>query len=94
MLRLKRSCRTTASGHHEIALPFKDGVSTFPNNIMLAVKRLESLKRKFLSNEKFHTDYCTFMSDVINKGYAEKVHPEDKFKETGVYIPHHGIYHH
>lgn len=54
-------------------------MSTLPNNKMLAVKRLESLRRIFLSNEKFHTDYCTFMLDVINKGYVEKVHPEDIF---------------
>ncbi len=70
----------TEGGHYEIALPFKDEAPTLPNNRKLAVKRLEGLKRKFLSNEGFHADYSTFMSEVIDKGYAERVHEKDMNK--------------
>lgn len=61
----------SACGHYEVALPFRDEVPTLSNNRKLAVKGLEGLKGKFLSNESFHTDYCTFMLNVIDKGCAE-----------------------
>lgn len=41
------------------------------------------------------SEYRDFLSDIIRKGYAEKVPPEDLKPESGSLwcIPHHGVYH-
>ena len=59
-----------------------------------AEKRLNSLKKRVMSDDKYCTDYCSFMSDIISKGYARKVDDDlkDQLGRTW-YLPHHGIYH-
>ncbi|XP_071094674.1 uncharacterized protein [Haliotis cracherodii] len=82
-------------GHYHISLPFKCSNVQMPNNSVQALKRLDSLKRKFNKDQKFSDDYKTFMEDILAKGYAEKVPIEELEGQTGKvwYIPHHGIYH-
>eukprot|EP00111_Clytia_hemisphaerica_P010539 TCONS_00030765-protein len=65
---------------------------SFPDNFPQALKRMDSLKRKFQSSAKFHSDYVGFMKNIIEKGYAQQVtssYPEGQ----NWYIPHHGVYH-
>ncbi|KAK0146187.1 hypothetical protein N1851_014504 [Merluccius polli] len=40
-------------------------------------------------------EYTSFMEDILKKGYAEKVPPQQLRREDGKvwYIPHHGVYH-
>lgn len=66
-----------------------------PNNRVIAEQGTFNLKKKFLKNPSLHQDYITFMSDMITKGYAEKVPDEDLSCNNGKvwYIPHHGVYH-
>ena len=79
-------------GHFELPLPFKDEVK-LPNNKSVALKRFNGLKVRLMKNEQYLKDYVTFMNDLIEKGYAEKV-PEDQLLNEPVwYIPHHGVYH-
>jgi len=61
----------------------------------MAEQRTFHLKRKFQRDQVYATEYKGFMSDIIKKGYAEKVPPEDLQLENGKiwYIPHHGVYH-
>lgn len=63
--------------------------------ITMWLMRLSSLKRKFKRNETFHEEYKTFLSDVIEKGYAALVPQEQLSRKDGRvwYIPHHGVYH-
>ena len=94
-------CETVESGivhledlHYEMPLPFKHLNIQLPNNYAQAEKCLIGLKRRLKADERYYADYCSFMSDIISKGYASKV--DDEFKdEVGRtwYLPHHGIYH-
>ena len=47
-----------------------------------------------MSDDKYYTDYCSFVSDIISKGFARKVDDDlkDQLGRTW-YLPHHGIYH-
>lgn len=66
-----------------------------PNNLCVAKQRCNGLKRKFEKNKQFHEEYTRFLSDVLEKGYAEKV-PEDQLdRDDGKvwYVPHHGVFH-
>ena len=80
--------------HYEMPLPFKHQKIQLPNNYAQPEKRLTGLKRRPKADDKYYADYCSFMADIISKGYARKV--DDEFKdEVGRtwYLPHHGIYH-
>lgn len=45
----------------------------FPKNYVVASLHAQFLKRKFIRNLDFHKDYCSFMEDMLWKGYAKKV---------------------
>ena len=79
-------------GHYQLPLPFKKQIMDVPNNKSLAIKRVFSLKKKLQTNKKMHEDYCTFMKNIFDKGFAEKC---DSSSENGKtwYLPHHGVYH-
>nr|XP_061785759.1 uncharacterized protein LOC133576497 [Nerophis lumbriciformis] len=82
-------------GHYQMKLPFKSENTSLPNNICVAKQRIRGLERRLQRNADFHSEYTSFLTDVINKGYAEQV-PQHQLKprEGGVwYIPHHGVYH-
>ncbi|XP_066932171.1 uncharacterized protein [Clytia hemisphaerica] len=79
-------------GHYHVPLPFRNKNQFFPDNFPQALKRMDSLKRKFQSSAQFHSDYVSFMKNIIEKGYAQEVtssYPEGQ----NWYIPHHGVYH-
>lgn len=84
---------TEKSGdYYIIPLPFKSEHQTMPNNYPLALKRLMCLRKRFLSNKKFHNDYLAFLDDMIFKGFVSRVtthYPEGR----NWYVPHHGVYH-
>ncbi|KAK0143550.1 hypothetical protein N1851_018290 [Merluccius polli] len=66
-----------------------------PNNRDVARKRTLNLIRKFKLDPGYALEYRNFMSDVIQKGYAEMV-PQDMLqRQDGKvwYIPHHAVYH-
>ena len=82
-------------GHYHLPLPLRDRNTVMPNNYQMAEQRALYLKRKFKKDDVYATEYKRFMSDIIMKGYAEKVPSEDLHQENGKlwYIPHHGVYH-
>ena len=45
---------------------------------------------------QYHAEYVSFISEIIEKGYARKVSAEELLPEEGKvwYLPHHGVYHH
>ena len=94
--------RRCADGHYEMPLPLKEPRLDLPNNREIAVRRLNQLKRRFKSDDKYRNDYVTFMGNLLKNGYAETVPPEDRSTQTSTpenpersnwYIPHHGVYH-
>ena len=51
--------------------------------------------QKLQNDSKLRKDYSEFISDIIDKGYAEKV-PAEKLNHCDGrvwYLPHHGVYH-
>lgn len=83
------------NGHYCIDLPFRKDDVIMPNNRCLVEQRLMSLKRKFTKNQEFQKEYTAFLTDVIDKGYAEAVPQDQLFRDDSKvwYIPHHRVYH-
>ena len=81
--------------HYEMPLPFKGDEPELPNNRPLALKRLNSLQKRFESDQKYSNAYVEFMDNIISKGYAEKVPTSELALDNGqiYYIPHHGVFH-
>ncbi|XP_033101162.1 uncharacterized protein LOC117104423 [Anneissia japonica] len=94
-LKLSNDNMKFKDGKFEIPLPFRNRNHLMPNNYSLAVKRLSSLRTKMQRNADFMKDYTTFMENMIEKGYAEKVKGDkpDENNSRIWYIPHHGVYH-
>ena len=81
----------TPDGYYEMPLPFRNRPS-LPDNRAVALTRLQYLKRRFIKDPKYRTDYETFMEDIIRRGEAEQVLDDDEANNVW-YIPHHGVYH-
>ncbi|XP_013856523.1 uncharacterized protein LOC106512453, partial [Austrofundulus limnaeus] len=83
------------NGHYCLDLPFNKDDIIMPNNRCIVEQRIQNLKRKFEKNKAYKEEYTAFVTDWIDKGYAEVV-PHDQLepKDGGVwYLPHHGVYH-
>ena len=87
---LKVETCTDKNGFYEMPLPFKIQKPMLPNNIFMAEKRLNSLKKKLCKNESLFKDYTNFIDMMLQNGYAE----EAPLKPGGIewYIPHHAVY--
>ena len=81
-------------GHYEMPLPLRDERLCLPYNKSLALHRLDYLKRRLKRDEIYRDHYCSFMKDMIEKSYAERVPAESIDRNDGrvFYIPHHGVY--
>ncbi len=82
-------------GHYSLKLPFRNDDVVLPNNLCVAKRRCNGLKRKLERNPQLHEEYTRFLSDVLDKGYADRV-PEDQLdRDDGKvwYVPHHGVFH-
>ena len=58
------SCRVSDNGHYEIALPFCQADPRLPNNVEVAKRRLEGLKRRLLKDTRLKEHYMATMSDI------------------------------
>ena len=76
-------------------LPFKSSEFILLNDKILAPHRLKYLKRHLKRDLKYRNEYTTFMRDLLDKGYAEKVPESELLGKDGCinYIPNHGVYH-
>ena len=75
--------------HYEIPLPFRESNVQLPNNRSQAVQRLRGLRKRFQGDKQYLAEYVSFMSEIIEKGYARKVvlksYPLKK-KRCGTYL--------
>ena len=81
------------NNHYEIALPFRDSDVLMPNNREQAEKRARCLQQKFTKNQGFYKDYQAFVNEMLEKGFAEKIHSSLDRNGKVWYLPHHGVYH-
>ena len=92
--KIEQGIHQRLDGHYEMPLPFKDDNIQLPDNKEQALLRLVKLCQRLKNDEKYHSDYMRFMSEIISNGYAETV-PEQELdlKDGRVwYLPHHGVY--
>ncbi|XP_066928826.1 uncharacterized protein [Clytia hemisphaerica] len=80
-------------GHYIIPFPFRDEKDLPSNNRNMAMKRLESLKRKLQLNSEFKCDYLEYFDLMLKSNYARKIDDSDISDDDCWYIPHHGVYH-
>ena len=80
---------TIKDGHYELPLPFRQDNPQMPESRQQALARLASIKRKLQTDKAFYEDYCAFMKNIIDKGYASLCTDN----EASWYIPHFGVYH-
>lgn len=94
-MHLVSSSAKVVDGHYSLRLPLRNENIKMPNNRGMAQQRADNLKRKLKKNPDFHKDYVTFMRDIIDKGYAEKITARELSRSDNRvwYIPHHGVYH-
>ena len=90
---MKKECKLV-DGHYQLPLPLRNQNVRVPNNRDVALQRKNGLKKRFIKNEKFYSDYSAFMEEVIAKDYARKVSNIGESSENQRwYMPHHGVYH-
>ena len=58
----------------------------------MAEQRLKYLKRKMERNDEYKHENTTFMNEMIENNFCERVPLYDVNKPSW-YIPHHGVYH-
>ena len=92
-LKIMKEGLSIENGHIELPLPFKEDDIYFPDNKLIALKRLYGLKKRLLKNCEFRNDYKKSMCELMEKGYAEKVNSSPDQEGHIWYIPHHGVYH-
>ena len=73
-------------------LPFKSR-PLLPNNRVMALTRLEHLKRNFIKDGKYKEDYIKFINEILSRGDAEEAPSVPPENQETWYIPHHGVYH-
>ncbi|XP_077974180.1 uncharacterized protein LOC120329794 [Styela clava] len=93
MERVNKSIHLTTDGHYEIDLPFKNPNVILPKNKSHAEQRLEYLRRRFLKEPDFYNEYKSFVKDMIDNGYAEKVNNSGECDGKTWYLSHHGVRH-
>lgn len=83
------------NGHYQVALPLKNSNISMPNNRKVVEQRQCHLKRRLQRDPVFYEEYNTFINDLLDKGYAERVPDAELERSDGRvwYIPHHGVYH-
>jgi len=71
----------------------REGEVTFPDNRLIAEKRLESTERKLNRDEELAKKYCAIIEDYVNKGYARKITPEEASAPSTKpwFLPHHPV---
>ena len=95
LLKMEQGVRQREDGHYEMPLPFRKESPVMPNNKSIALHRLTKLRTRMETNKRYRDDHITFMNELIERNYAERVPENELANEDGNvwYIPHHGVYH-
>lgn len=92
---LTKGLHKNADGNWEAPLPFKTDDVLLPDSKGHCLRRLLSLKRKLLNDNKLKDDYLAFMKKTLDNGHASRV-PVDQLrtaKGKAWYLPHFHVYH-
>lgn len=82
-------------GRYEVSMLWKKDERWFPNNLVMARQRLESLRRRLTKsgNEEMAIKYREVMDSYIRSGFARKLSEKKLAKESSThwYLPHHPV---
>ena len=82
------------SGNYSLPLPFNARKAELFDNQRLVMNRVISFRRKLDSDPIYRKEYCSFMNDMFERGFAEKVKESEVARREGIwYIPHFRVYH-
>ena len=75
-------------GRYEVAVPWKHKRPELPSNRQMAEKRLHTVEKKLMRDEKLPQAYQSVVDDYLSKGYIREV-PEDEPKPLSEwFLPH------
>ena len=83
------------NGHYEISLPFRHGAPSLKNNLEIARKRLDSLKRKLERDENLKKSYFNVLKQYEREGASRMIAKSVDDLDQDVmcwYLPHHGVW--
>ena len=93
-LAVMESSAKLVDGHYQLALPWREQVSNLPNNGIMAERRLQLLKKRFLRDAELFEKYKATIQDYLNMGHAKRV-PDNKLVVEDKplwYLPHHPVF--
>lgn len=81
------------TGHFIVTLPIRENVGKLGHSEHNAIKRLNSMERKFAKNEQFKNQYINFMTEYENLGHMSLIKPNEinNLSSDIFYLPHHGV---
>ena len=89
---MNNEIRRDEQGFYEMLLPFKTENPILPNNMNIAEKRLDQLKRRLGKSKVLYDDYKAFIEMMFEKHYAEICPDIEEKSYVKWYIPHHAVY--
>ena len=93
-IKIMKDGEERVGSHHQLPLPLRNPIPTLPDNRSMAMKRLQSVKKRMLRDHEYKENYIQFMSNLISRGHARKA---DSQKEVAPgmkwFVPHHGVKH-
>ena len=85
-----RECRLI-DGHYELPIPWKDPDVRIPNNLVVAMSRLQTLKKNLIKKDLTER-YNAGIAVLLEKRYAEEVPQCEIYLSDRVwYLPHHSV---
>ena len=92
---LTEGLHKNTEGNWEAPLPFKTDTVILPDNKGHCLRRLLSLKRRLLNDNKLRDDYLAFMKKTLDNGHASRVPVDQLTTEKGKswFLPHFHVYH-
>ncbi|VDP55986.1 unnamed protein product [Schistosoma margrebowiei] len=79
-------------GHFQVGLPWKYDKPRLPNNLELAERRLECLRKRFMKDNSLLEKYQVVMNKHLSKGYITEASKEEVDHDAVCwYIPHHPV---
>lgn len=84
----------TVNGHYELPIPFRDENPALPDNVEMAKKRLQGLRRRLARDPGLRKGYTDEMQRLLVQDYAESVPLSELEGSQGTtwYIPHHPVF--
>ena len=76
---------------YTVSLPWNSNKPLLTPNYGVALGRLRGLQRKFSTDEQYMTLYQGIITDQENRGFIEKVLPDESQGQVVHYLPHHGV---